>query len=52
MYITMLKDSSQITADTMNNVKTGNWQICGNNITEYLTGNINGLATKQYGPEY
>ena len=48
----MLKDPSQINADTTNNVKTRNWQICGDNKTGYLIGNINGLATKQYGPEY
>lgn len=41
----MLKDPSQINADTMNNVKTWNWQIYGNNKIEYAIGNINGLAT-------
>jgi len=35
----------------MNNVKTWNWQICGNNKIEYSTGNINGLE-KHDGPEY
>jgi hypothetical protein len=48
-YITMLKDPSQINADTMNNVKTWNWQIRGNNKIEYLIGNINGLPTSSTG---
>jgi len=45
----MLNDPSQNDADTRNNVKTRNWQICRNNKTEYLIGNINGLATSSTG---